>query len=414
MTFFERTGSSLFLSDGIPKNLQENLQPGVYTLEMDPKIGFYLQYNCDKFEFNFKIYDIDTEFINYVLDSIAKNGGRNLGVLLNGVKGSGKTVDSKILANAIGYPVIIINHAYSGLTQFFSAFDFPCTIIFDEFEKNFREEAQQTDILTLMDGIYNSNRQKVFILTTNNLYVEENLLARPSRIRYIKKYTGLSDACMYNYINDNLIAVDRKDDIINIISMVKDCTIDIVKALVEEFNNHPTVPVDFITSYFNFEYVGRLYKNVIYMQLGESYAEYDDKIKNFITNAQEYIRMYCKRDNLMSMCGYDLCDIRFVDQRNVVTDNGDDKILSKEEIERSEQIKEFDRILKTDPYREMRYVESIKIPKSCYLLTRGDDFYQRMVVEKVYPEFNSIIVKDPDWESFRLFYIPDFHTYIKG
>ena len=41
-------------------------------------------------------------------------------------------------------------------------------------------------------------------MTTNNLSVNENLLSRPSRIRYLKEFGNLSLDAINNYLDDNL------------------------------------------------------------------------------------------------------------------------------------------------------------------------------------------------------------------
>lgn len=62
-----------------------------------------------------------------------------------------------------------------------TSIDFDCIFFFDEYEKEFKNSS---DVLSFMDGTYNSIYRKVFLLTTNELNVDPNLLGRPSRIRY--------------------------------------------------------------------------------------------------------------------------------------------------------------------------------------------------------------------------------------
>lgn len=55
-----------------------------------------------------------------------------------------------------------------------------------------------------MDGVFNSPYRRVFLLTTNNLYVNENLIGRPSRIRYKKTFGNLQPEVVQEYLDDNL------------------------------------------------------------------------------------------------------------------------------------------------------------------------------------------------------------------
>ena len=57
----------------------------------------FLERIADKFYFGFKLYGIDETFVTHVLDTYSKQASKhNLGVLLNGAKGTGKTVTAKI------------------------------------------------------------------------------------------------------------------------------------------------------------------------------------------------------------------------------------------------------------------------------------------------------------------------------
>ena len=59
-------------------------------------------------------------------------------------------------------------------------------------------------ILKLMDGVYKNSNRKLFILTTNKLYINNNLLNRPSRLRYLLEFDSLEPQVIEAYIKDNL------------------------------------------------------------------------------------------------------------------------------------------------------------------------------------------------------------------
>ncbi len=63
----------------------------------------------------------------------------NMGVLLNGVKGTGKSVTAKLICNELKnfLPIIIVDKAYEGLPQFISKIQQEVIIFIDEFEKVF-------------------------------------------------------------------------------------------------------------------------------------------------------------------------------------------------------------------------------------------------------------------------------------
>ena len=111
-----------------------------------------------------------------------------------------------------------------------------CIIFMDEFEKNFAEGNQE--ILQMMDGVYNSEFRKIFLLTTNELNVNDNLLGRPSRIRYVKQFGNLDKATVEEYLDENLADKSAKKDIMDFIDTLTISTIDILKSIVNEVNIH--------------------------------------------------------------------------------------------------------------------------------------------------------------------------------
>lgn len=216
----------------------ETLPPGIYTVHLSDKKGWWLEYYRDKFTFDYKIYGCDEGFINYFMKTYENTNG-NIGTMFNGIKGTGKTVTAKILANTLNLPVIIVKGMGDlnlALVEYLSSFNFDCVYFFDEFEKNFKDD--DSSVLQLMDGVYNSEYRKIFLLTTNRTWVNENLLSRPSRIRYVKEFKNISKTLIDEYIDDNLNDKTAKEDIINYIDTLDVSTIDILKTVVQEINIH--------------------------------------------------------------------------------------------------------------------------------------------------------------------------------
>ena len=72
-----------------------------------------------------------------------------VGVMLTGLKGTGKTVTAKLIANAVELLVIVVTEIFHGLEEWLSQIRQPVVLFFDEFEKM---EGRSGDLLTLMDG----------------------------------------------------------------------------------------------------------------------------------------------------------------------------------------------------------------------------------------------------------------------
>ena len=213
---------------------------------MDARLG--LQRIGDTFEFNFKIYELECE---EMLQTIRKTwesevfvrGEKNLGVIFNGLKGTGKTLSAKLLCNALDLPVVIVQYPYEGLVNFLQSLCFECIVFIDEAEKTFKKGEDDDVLLRLIDGVYNQTR-KLYILTTNQLTLNDNLLGRPGRIRYRFEFGNLLPKAVKDYLDDNLLPeyVDQRKSILEQVDLLEISTIDILKALVDEVNIHGCLP----------------------------------------------------------------------------------------------------------------------------------------------------------------------------
>lgn len=228
--------------------------PGDTTLHVTPGTGVFQVYEeksmggsrlglrkmADRFTFNFKIYDLGVDDTMTKIEktwnsTVFIEGNKNLGIIFNGLKGTGKTIASKILSNRLNMPIVVVNAAYDGLLSFIQSLCFECVVLIDEAEKTFRENSDV--LLKMIDGVYNESR-KLYILTTNRLSIDENLLGRPGRIRYIKQFGNLTAKAVADYIKDNLHDQSKADMILDIVDVLEISTIDILKSIVDEVNIH--------------------------------------------------------------------------------------------------------------------------------------------------------------------------------
>lgn len=274
-------------------NTIESIPSSIYNLKFNNNTGcFYLEKYAEKFVFDYKIYGLETKFCQHVLKTFNDTKG-NFGIMLTGIKGTGKTVTAKVLANDFNLPIVIVKDMDSlnqDMIEFIGKFNFECVLFFDEFEKNF--DNNDSTVLQIMDGVYNSNYRKIFLLTTNELKVNENLLGRPSRIRYVRTFGNLSLDIVEEYLNDNLKYPEIKQDLINYIDTLHLSTIDILKALVNEVNIHGVEGFNESKQFFNVETIEYEYCAIRGFRFKTDFEseEYKEKysISNFVTQACEY------------------------------------------------------------------------------------------------------------------------------
>ena len=222
---------------------RDKLPTAVYTLNKS-MFGFYLEKIEDRFEFNHKLYGLERSLIDRVIKTWRETN-KNLGILLNGLKGTGKTVTSKVICNELNLPVILIgeNPDGGGIPEFLNEIEQDVIVFIDEYEKVFGQEA---DLLTVMDGVLSSTSRKIFLLTTNNTYINDNLLQRPSRIRYHKTFKDLAPDVIEEIVDDVLVHPKFKEEAIYAISNLEVITIDVVKSIIEEINIHNESPKEFM------------------------------------------------------------------------------------------------------------------------------------------------------------------------
>ena len=65
---------------------------GVYEVDLS-MTGWYLTKIADKFTFNYKLYNIQSDFLDYVTKTYNSTNG-NLGILMNGTRGSGEKTEN--------------------------------------------------------------------------------------------------------------------------------------------------------------------------------------------------------------------------------------------------------------------------------------------------------------------------------
>lgn len=243
-TFMKGSATTKAHPDGLPK--------GIYEVK-ESMVDYYLNKLGDSFVFNYKLYGINNEFIDHFVKTYNNTAG-NLGVLFNGIKGTGKTVTAEELCNRIGLPVIIVKSCkeVNDMLKFLATqINFDCIFFFDEYEKEFKESSS---VLSFMDGVHNSQHRKIFLLTTNELEINNNLLGRPSRIRYVRSFGNLPEETTLELLNDILIDKDAIEPVLDLIRQMQIITVDLVKALAQEVNIHGKDKIDMIRKNFNLEF----------------------------------------------------------------------------------------------------------------------------------------------------------------
>ena len=202
----------------------------VYLACCDPQTGPFLKKYSD-LEVSEKVYGVHLEKVDKVLNSF-KAFNRNLGVILSGDKGIGKSLFSKVLSiKAIesGYPLIIVNSYFPGIGEYLAEIDQEVVVLFDEFDKTFElnergrrdndgeKRSPQTEMLTLFDGV--AQGKKLFVVTCNDINaLSKFIVNRPGRFHYHFRFEYPTATEVEEYLRDSLNTDKAKEEIKNVVA----------------------------------------------------------------------------------------------------------------------------------------------------------------------------------------------------
>lgn len=237
---FTQFGSQIFLrqKSGIDIDV---IPAGTYGIGVTQH-GEWFLYPKNDMEVPSVTYGDTDDKSDRIIKTFLSRQGKNTGILLEGTKGSGKTLQAKMLSVAlrkIGIPTISIGSPFNGedFINFMSKIKQPVMVMVDEFDKLYAEKEHQDGLLTLLDGVGGYN--KLFVLTKNDGYVSEFLRNRPSRIFYSFSYKKLPKSTLDDYLAKNLENKAFLPDFETLYNLSSDLNFDVIQSLVEELNRYP-------------------------------------------------------------------------------------------------------------------------------------------------------------------------------
>lgn len=236
------SAGSRFMVYGEDVQTYKILPPGAYKVEFSKMTGFSLSVHNDLLVKE-KMYGNSYKKADKVMNTF-NHLDRNMGVILSGPKGVGKTMFARRLAELgkeQGLPLILVDAPYPGIEDFIESIEQECIVLFDEFEKTFRkakeeEGGPQERLLSLFDGI--DGGKKLYVITCNKVSgLNEYFLNRPGRFHYHFILSTPTGDEVREYMEDNLDGDARKyiDNIVTLSSMSA-FTYDVLRAIAFELN----------------------------------------------------------------------------------------------------------------------------------------------------------------------------------
>lgn len=244
MKIVSSNGRYMVYSDDL--KTYDKIPAGTYNVSFSKMSGFSLSERPNVDEVSEKIYGNYLSKIDKTMKSFELSK-KNFGIMLSGEKGMGKSMFSRVLSLEVikrGMPVIVVDSYIPGISNFISSIDQEVMVMFDEFEKTFKRDNEnsnfdpQEDLLTLLDGF--DNGKKLFVMTCNSIYKINNfLINRPGRIHYHFRFSYPTIEEIGEYLKDKISEDLYNKEISDIISFASkvDISYDVLKAIAFEMNN---------------------------------------------------------------------------------------------------------------------------------------------------------------------------------
>lgn len=185
----------------------------------------------------------DERFIDKVINSYNLSESGFTGVMLAGVKGSGKTVMAKVIANKSGLPIINIGkniRPYTLKNLVDKLGDTSICFLFDELDKVLADYDDSV-LLQVLDGSDTKGKHMILFTCNNDDDISEYLIDRCSRIRYWREFDEMSPSLIMEVLNDKL---NDKKEVKSLTDFIKDnfevCSFDNISSFVKEANDYPT------------------------------------------------------------------------------------------------------------------------------------------------------------------------------
>ncbi len=241
---------------------------------------------------------------------------QNTGILLTGVKGTGKTELTKYLAKKMlgrnAATIIIDTKIDLGFVEsFLEEIKQPLLVVFEEFEKNYplktgendEQTGLQNKMLQLLENTPMSGK-RLFVLTSNDRFgISPFLFGRTARIYYHFTYDYLEldvvqEVCKDNGLTHEQTQMVMKESLHNSFNM------DALRALIVEMKRLPNQNFDDVIKYLNIDtgdspsqivVQPKLYKN------GVLYAQKD----------RDKERKYHYTGKLLTLAGESLVEVNF-------------------------------------------------------------------------------------------------------
>lgn len=193
----------------------------------------------------------DKRFVNKVVNTFANTDKLTTGVMLSGIKGSGKTLMAKHIAKMSNVPIIIVDKSVRAgeIENFFARITIDVCVIFDELDKYW----STSYLLGFLDGVKPTCKKLVICTCNDEDEVSEYLNDRCSRIRYKRTFESLGVDAVVGILSD-ILDEDKSLEVASfLVDNINVISYDNVIVFGDEVKNNPNEPLESILEDLNIE-----------------------------------------------------------------------------------------------------------------------------------------------------------------
>lgn len=270
--------------------------PGIYKLVKNTN---------GKLEIEFESNIIKTKEL--ILGNVAKkvqrvwnrfcNYPESVGSMNIGDSGSGKSLECDILANISvlrgNMPVIKVTgfSVRESEIQFFQGID-NCCLYFDEFVKHVDYNSQQK----LLPLLTNTNKKFLILISENRKgNINEFILGRTQRIRYLEEYGKLDKQVIQDFISLFDVRQELIDELMLRYEKALVFSMDNLEAIISEHIDYPEESLDELLKYLN---ISSIKKDAKYVLIKVTKQEKDDDGNMVDKEVDKFIPIKITRDQL--------------------------------------------------------------------------------------------------------------------
>lgn len=161
-----------------------------------------------------------------------------MGLWFSGLKGSGKTTTSRLLADKVNLPILTTHSRvppdvlYSVLNQL------PRVCLkFEDYDKFYAKDEFKEELLPVLDGSIGKNN--VYILTTNSHEISEYMMSRLGRLLIHQAHYGVEDEDTRDEVIDHLLQNEEfRQSIVDVTDILCTYSIESLEKLIKQVDWH--------------------------------------------------------------------------------------------------------------------------------------------------------------------------------